>query len=141
MRCGPFNKVTFIETEEIMKPRSNQKVYIQLVIPLFCLSILLPSNLFPQINKLDEKNLEETMRNPWKPDRSVFLQDWLVLGSIPINGMEDIDKDFLAENNGEALVHPIEGQVVKIAESEIKWVSTKCKDIVDLQKFFQGGQK
>jgi len=92
------------------------------------------------VNKLDDKNLEETMRNPWKPDRSVFLQDWLVLGSIPISGIGDIDKDFLADYNGEANVRPVEGQTVKISDTELKWVPVKAKDIVDLRKLFQGGR-
>jgi pimeloyl-ACP methyl ester carboxylesterase len=109
-------------------------------VTLFCVSFLSTDTVLSQANKLDEKNLEETMRNPWKSDRSIFLQDWLILGSIPITAMEEIDKDFLSDDNGEANVQPTEGQTVKISGSEMKWVPVKCKDIVDLQKFFQGGR-
>ena len=93
-----------------------------------------------QPNKLDCQNLEETMRNPWKADRSVFLTDWLVLGSIPINGMAEIDKDFLADQNGEANVRPNEGQAAKVAGNDVKWVSVKAKDMVDLSRLYQGGR-
>ncbi len=123
-----------------MKPMSEQKINNLFIVVFFCVSLLSTDIVLSQVNKLDEKNLEETMRNPWKPDRSVFLQDWLILGSIPINAMAEIDKDFLAENNGEARVQPAEGQVVKIAGSELKWVPVKAKDVVDLKKFFQGGR-
>jgi hypothetical protein len=133
-------KLTDRETERIMELRSKQKINCLLVVLFFCVSILSTDIVLSQVNKLDEKNLEETMRNPWKPDRSVFLQDWLVLGSIPINAMEEIDKDFLAEYNGEANVQPTEGQVAKIAGNEMKWVPVKTKDIVDLRKLFQGGR-
>ena len=104
------------------------------------LSLLSFNNVLSQMNKLDEKNLEETMRNPWVSDRSVFLQDWLILGSIPISSMDEIDKDFLAANGGEAAVHPAEGDTATVNGVELKWVSTKCNDAVDLQKFFQGGK-
>ncbi len=93
-----------------------------------------------QINKLDPKNLEQTMRNPWKPDRSVFLQEWLILGPIPIHIMKDIDSDFLSATGGEARVHPTEGQAVKVEGAEMKWKGAKCKDIFDLQEFFRGGK-
>ncbi|HEY4759341.1 MAG TPA: prolyl oligopeptidase family serine peptidase [Thermoguttaceae bacterium] len=125
-----------------MKLLSEQKAYNLFFIYVFCVSLLSSGSVFSQVNKLDGKNLEETMRNPWKPDqeRSAFLQDWLILGSIPIDAIEEIDKDFLAENNGEANVQPIEGQVVKISGSEMKWTPVKCNDAVDLLKIFQGGR-
>jgi pimeloyl-ACP methyl ester carboxylesterase len=123
-----------------MKLTTKKKTWITFGIFLFCVSILSSDVVFAQMNKLDEKNLEETMRNPWKPDRSVFLQDWLILGSIPISGVGDIDKDFLAEYGGEANVRPAEGQAIKIGGSEMKWVPVKAKDIVDLRKLFQGGR-
>ena len=122
-----------------MNPRSKHNVHTLLFIFLFCISILLPVIVFPQINKLDEKNLEETMRNPWKDDRSVFLQDWLILGSIPIQSIDEIDTDFFDDQKGEANLQPKEGEGVKISGSDIKWTAVKCKDIVDLQKAFQGG--
>jgi pimeloyl-ACP methyl ester carboxylesterase len=93
-----------------------------------------------QPNVLDEKKLEETMRNPWKADRSVFLQEWILLGPFPINGVEEIDKDFLSDNGGEASLSPVEGQVMKVSGIEMKWRAVKCKDIVDLQKFYEGGR-
>jgi pimeloyl-ACP methyl ester carboxylesterase len=123
-----------------MEPTSKQKINCLLVVLFFCISILSTGIVLSQVNKLDEKNLEETMRNPWKPDRSVFLQDWLVLGSIPISGVGHIDKDFLAEYGGEANVQPVQGQAVKIGGSEMKWVPVKARDIVDLRKLFQGGR-
>jgi pimeloyl-ACP methyl ester carboxylesterase len=123
-----------------MKLTARQKTTITFAILLFCVSILSTDLVFAQMNKLDEENLEETMRNPWKPGRSVFLQDWLILGSIPINGIGEIDKDFLADYGGEANAQPTEGQTVKIAGSEFKWAATNAKDIVDLQRFFQGGR-
>ncbi len=107
---------------------------------LAALSLLAASMGLCQTNKLDPRNLEETMRNPWSPDRSVFLQDWLVLGSIPINGMDDIEKDYLSSIGGEANVRPAEGQTVTIAGTEMKWRPAHTKDIVDLQRFFQGGR-
>jgi pimeloyl-ACP methyl ester carboxylesterase len=123
-----------------MKLTAKQKTVVTFAVLLFCISILSTDLVFAQMNKLDEKNLEETMRNPWKPGRSVFLQDWLILGSIPINGIGEIDKDFLADYGGEADAQPTEGQVVKIGGVEFKWTATKTNDIVDLQKFFQGGR-
>jgi predicted esterase len=107
---------------------------------IFGLFLLTTRNVVSQPNVLDEKNLEETMRTPWKPDRSVFLKNWLVLGSIPIKTMNEIDKDFFAESGGEASLRPVEGQVVKVSEGEMKWAPVVCKDIVDLQKFFQGSK-
>jgi pimeloyl-ACP methyl ester carboxylesterase len=123
-----------------MKLATRKKTSIAFAILLFCVPILLSNIVLAQMNKLDEKNLEETMRNPWKPDRSVFLQDWLILGSIPISGVGDIDKDFLAEYGGEANVQPAQDQAVKIGGSEMKWAPVKPKDIVDLRKLFQGGR-
>src|SRR3972149_7851932 len=132
----------YIWMEKIMKLLSEQKAYNLFFIYVFCVSLLSSGSVFSQVNKQDGKNLEETMRNPWKPDqeRSAFLQDWLILGSIPIDAIEEIDKDFLAENTGEANVQPIEGQVVKISGSEMKWTPVKCNDAVDLLKIFQGGR-
>ena len=66
----------------------------------FCTCLVSTETSIAQTNKLVERNLEETMRNPWKPERSVFLTDWLVLGSLPIRGMEEIDTDFLASIGG-----------------------------------------
>jgi poly(3-hydroxybutyrate) depolymerase len=119
--------------EEHMQPRRT----ISLIVFLFFF-LCLP--LFSQIQKLDEKNLEETMRNPWKPDDSIFLQDWLVLGSFACKSPDEIDIDFLKEQNGEVNVQPAEGQVVNISGTNYKWTRVQCKDIVDLQKFFQGGR-
>jgi pimeloyl-ACP methyl ester carboxylesterase len=123
-----------------MKPNSQWRFSCLAIVLFLCAAFLSSESVLSQVNKLDEKNLEETMRNPWKPDRSVFLQDWLVLGSIPISGIGDIDKDFLADYNGEANIQPVEGQAVRIAGIELKWVRTKAKDIVDLRKLFQGGR-
>ena len=114
--------------------------YLLFTFLIFGLFLLTTRNVVSQPNVLDDKNLEETMRNPWKPDRSVFLKNWLVLGSIPIKSMEEIDKDFLAESGGEASLRPVEGQVAKVSGSEMKWAPVVCKDIVDLQKFFQGSK-
>jgi pimeloyl-ACP methyl ester carboxylesterase len=123
-----------------MKSTAKQKVH-RLVIFLSSCILLLPLSIaFSQVNKLDGKNLEETMRNPWKPSNSVFLQDWLILGSIPIGGIGEIDKDFLAGDGSEASVLPAEGQAAKVSGSEFKWKAAKCKDIFDLNKFFQGGR-
>jgi pimeloyl-ACP methyl ester carboxylesterase len=123
-----------------MKLTTMEKTSITFAILFFCVLILSSDIVLAQMNKLDEKNLEETMRNPWKPDRTVFLQDWLILGSIPISGVGDIDKDFLAEYGGEANVQPAQGQAVTIGGSEMKWAPVKAKDIVDLRKLFQGGR-
>ena len=109
------------------------RVSVRYLVILICISL---NSLFSQ-NKLDEKNLEETMRNPWKADRSVFLQDWLVLGSFPIKSMDDIDIDFLSDHKGEANVQPVEGQTVSISGNEMKWLSLKCRDVADLQGFYQ----
>ena len=95
---------------------------------------------FSQVNRLDEKNLEETMRNPWKAERSAFVTDWLILGPFPASSMQEIDRDFLAETGGEANVHPVQGQDVKVSGAGLKWAPTTCKDIVDLQRFFAGGK-
>ena len=89
-----------------MKLISNQNVHLFFPLTVLCI-FLTTSIIFSQPNVLDEKKLEETMRNPWKADRSVFLQDWLLLGSIPINGVDEIDKDFLAEIGGEASLNPV----------------------------------
>ena len=35
---------------------------------------------------------------------------------------------------------PVEGQGMKMLGNEMKWKAFKCKDIVDLQKFYQGGR-
>jgi pimeloyl-ACP methyl ester carboxylesterase len=123
-----------------MKSRSVQVIHALFIFPLLCISLFLPSNVFSQINSLDEKNLEETMRNPWKLDQSVFLQNWLVLGAIPIKEMEEIDKDFLSENGGEASVRPVEGQMMKVSGNEMKWMPAKSKNAVDLQNFYRGGR-
>ncbi|MGA9364163.1 MAG: prolyl oligopeptidase family serine peptidase [Bacteroidota bacterium] len=123
-----------------MRPKSQWKFNCLVMVLFLCASLLSSESVLSQVNKLDDKNLEETMRNPWKPDRSVFLQDWLVLGSIPISGIGDIDKDFLVDYNGEANIRPVEGQAMKISGTELKWVRTKAKDIVDLRKLFQGGR-
>jgi pimeloyl-ACP methyl ester carboxylesterase len=123
-----------------MKHTSEQKPRRTFAVLIFCISILSTDAVLSQVNRLDEKKLEETMRNPWKLDNSVFLTDWLILGSFPIGGMEEIDKDFLADNSGEANVRPAEGQVVKISGSEMQWTPVKSKDIVDLRKFFEGGR-
>ncbi len=123
-----------------MKSSTKQTISLYAVVVLSCLSFLSWGTVLSQVNKLDARNLEETMRNPWTPDRSVFLQDWLVLGSIPINGMEDIDKDFLAATVGEANIQPTEGQSVTVLGTEMKWMPVHCKEIVDLQRFFQGAR-
>ncbi len=119
---------------------SNLKTSSTLVISMLCMFFLSTDVVHSQMNKLDEKNLEETMRNPWKADRSMFLTDWLILGSIPIDGMAEIDKDFLADQNGEANVRPTEGTTVTVAESALKWVPVRTKEMVDLSKLFQGGR-
>jgi pimeloyl-ACP methyl ester carboxylesterase len=131
-------KLLFLE--DSMKLVSKHNVHFFYALLVFCSFLLTTSIVISQSNVLDEKNLEETMRNPWKPDRSVFLQNWLVLGSIPINSMDEIDKDFLAESGGEASLMPVEGQVIKVSGSEMKWAPVKCKETVDLQKFFQGSK-
>ncbi len=123
-----------------MKSSCQQKLTRLFAALSFCISLSSFNSVFSQVNKLDEKNLEETMRNPWTPDRSAFLQDWLILGSIPINAMEEIDKDFLAASNGEANAQPAAGQTVTISGIEMKWAPVKSKNIVDLQRFFQGGR-
>lgn len=121
-----------------MKPRPEQTTCAFFLIPLLCLSLFFLCNAFSQPNLLDEKNLEETMRNPWKFDQSVFLQNWLVLGVIPIQEIEETDKDFLAECGGEASVRPVEGQVIKISGHELKWMPANSKNVVDLLRFYQG---
>jgi pimeloyl-ACP methyl ester carboxylesterase len=98
------------------------------------------SSALSQVNKLDPRNLEETMRNPWNPNQGGFLQDWLLLGSIPINGMDDIEKDFLSSIGGEANVQPTEGVSVTVGGTEMKWKSAHTKDIIDLQGFYRGGR-
>jgi len=123
-----------------MKSAAKHKIHDLLIILFSFIFLIPPDNGFSQANKLDEKNLEETMRNPWKPGNSVFLQDWLILGSIPIDGLGEIDKDFLAEEGGEPGYLPVEGQVAKISGTEFKWKAAKCTDIFDLNKFFQGGR-
>jgi len=123
-----------------MNLTSNLKTSSTCVISLLCIFFLSPDVVHTQVNTLDVQNLEETMRNPWKADRSAFLTDWLILGSIPINGMAEIDKDFLADHNGEANVRPTEGTTVTVAGSQLKWVPVKAKDMVDLAMFFQGGR-
>jgi pimeloyl-ACP methyl ester carboxylesterase len=134
-----FTPFSFLCPEEFMKIVSYQKV--RLFFVLLTLGVFpLTNRVFSQPNVLDGKNLEETMRNPWKADRTVFLQDWLLLGPIPINGIEEIDKDFLAESGGEASFFPIDGQELKVSGKEMKWTSVKCKDIVDLQKYYEGGR-
>ena len=107
---------------------------------LLCISLFPNSIIFSQINKLDENNLEETMRNPWKADRSVFITDWLVLGPIPVNSGKEIDKDFLSGGSGEANVRPAEGQNENISGIDYKWKKINGKDAVDLQKYYQGGR-
>ena len=86
-------KLLFLE--DSMKLVSKHNVHLFYALLIFCSFLLTTSIVISQPNVLDEKNLEETMRNPWKPDRSVFLQNWLVLGSIPINSMDEIDRIFL----------------------------------------------
>ncbi len=123
-----------------MKSASVQKVPTVFMILFSCVFLFLPPETYSQVNKLDEKNLEETMRNPWKPGNSVFLQDWLILGSIPVSGIGELDKDLLAGAGGEANVRPSDGQPVTISGNEFKWKAAKCKDIFDLSGFFQGGR-
>lgn len=123
-----------------MAPISKWMARGTIVVLTFCTCLVSTEAIVAQTNKLDERNLEETMRNPWKPERSVFLTDWLVLGSLPIRGMEEIDTDFLASIGGEANVQPEEGQVVKLTGGELKWRPAKSKDIVDLRKMFEGGR-
>lgn len=123
-----------------MKPVSEQKTHVHYTVLILCICLFPLAHSFSQVSKLDEKNLEETMRNPWKPDRSVFLQTWLILGSIPSAGLGDLDKDFLGEYGGEADFRPTDGQVMKISGFELKWKSTKCRHSVDLSEFFQGGR-
>jgi pimeloyl-ACP methyl ester carboxylesterase len=112
-----------------------------LILPVFT-SLFVSTSIYSQIKKLDEKNLEETMRNPWKAEESIFIKDWLVLGSIPITKIEDIDIDFLANNGGEKNITPVEGQSVKIQEgSEIKWQKHHSNDIIiNLRKIFEHGR-
>lgn len=107
---------------------------------LFLITILSACMAFSQVNRLDEKNLEETMRNPWKAERSAFVTEWLILGPFAANGMQDIDRDFLAEAGGEANVHPVQGQDVKVSCAGVKWAPATCRDVVDLQRFFAGGK-
>jgi hypothetical protein len=123
-----------------MKPVPEQRLHVLFAIVLFCAFFFPVEGSLSQVNKLDNKNLEETMRNPWKPDRSVFLRDWLILGSIPSAGIGDLDKDFLIESGGEAGIRPVEGQVLRISGTDLKWKSTKCSHAVDLSEFFQGGR-
>lgn len=123
-----------------MKPDTTMTVGRRLFNTVLLLFLVFGSVTFSQVNKLDEKNLEETMRNPWSPNRSVFVQDWLILGSIPIRSIEEIDIDFLAAGGGEAVVQPTDGQIALVNGTEMKWFSTKGKDVVDLQRLFQGGK-
>ncbi len=106
----------------------------QIVPVLFlCVCMFLSGATFSQVNKLDDKNLEETMRNPWNPDQSQFLQDWLVLLPIPsVKGMEDLDTDFLTGLGGESGIRPTEGLTCNISGAELKWKPLKCKSTVDL---------
>jgi dienelactone hydrolase len=126
----------------MMRHLSEQKMRILFVICVLWISLISCGIAYSQVNELVEKNLEETMRNPWTPgtDHLSFIQNWLILGSIPISAIDEIDKDFLADSDGEANVRPTEGQRVKIAGSEMKWTPVKCKDVVDLLKMFQGGR-
>jgi pimeloyl-ACP methyl ester carboxylesterase len=133
-------KQNFIIGGNSMKLSAKQKIHCLFMVLFTCIFLLSLNSGFSQVNKLDVKNLEETMRNPWKPGSSVFLQDWLILGSIPISGLGEIDKDFLASFGGEANARPIEGQTVKISDSDFKWITAKCTDIFDLIKFFQRGR-
>jgi len=123
-----------------MKSAAKHKVHSLFIFLFSCIFLIPLDDGFSQVNKLDEKNLEETMRNPWKPGNSAFLQDWLILGSIPSSGLEDIDKDFFAQDGGEANLQPVEGQSLKLAGGEFKWKAAKCKDAFDLNRFFQGGR-
>jgi pimeloyl-ACP methyl ester carboxylesterase len=123
-----------------MKPVIFVPAHYYTIAALVILSLVSCNVAYSQVNKLDEKNLEETMRNPWSPNRSVFLQDWLILGSIPIRSMEEIDTDFFAADGGEAAIQATEGQTATVNGVELKWVPMKSKDIVDLQEFFRGGK-
>jgi pimeloyl-ACP methyl ester carboxylesterase len=127
--------------EHYMNPLSRLQVCPIAPILLSCVFLFTSTVVLSQgNNKLDEKNLEETMRNPWKADRSVFLQEWLLLGSIPVKGPEEIDKDFLSESGGEATLSPVEGQTSSVLGTEMKWKAGKCQTILDLQGFYQGGR-
>jgi len=124
-----------------MKKILKRNIAAVIITLVFCVLMLFTNSIRAQVNKLDEKNLEETMRNPWKSDKAVFLKDWLILGSIPINSIIDLDKDFLVDLNGEANVNPVDGQTVNISGNEFKWKSLNNKESsIDLQKFFQGGR-
>jgi pimeloyl-ACP methyl ester carboxylesterase len=123
-----------------MIPVPEHKIHAVFAAVLFCVLLLPLGNSLSQINKLDDKNLEETMRNPWKPDRSVFLQEWLVLGSIPSTGIGDLDKDFLIEYGGEGNARATEGQSLTLSGTELRWVPAKCDHSVDLAGIFRGGR-
>ena len=106
-----------------------------------CIPIRYTDCIIAQVNKLDEKNLEETMRNPWKADRSLFIKNWIILGSIPINSMAYLDEDYLSGVGGEASVEPKESQSVKISGGDYSWRALSANEsIIDLQKFFAGGR-
>ncbi len=98
-------------------------------LPFFCIH--------PQTTKLDESDLEETMRNPWKADRSKFITDWLILGPVPVKSAGELDKDFLAGYKGEENLKPSSGDSISISGNMFKWTEVTCKDIVDLQKYYQ----
>lgn len=89
-----------------------------------CLSmtVFIYTNGFCQTAKLDTNALENTMRNPITYDRAQYVSQWLVLGNIPAKWNEGIDKDFLANEGGEASITPEEGKQVKLLEGkELTW--------------------
>ncbi|MDR3627318.1 MAG: prolyl oligopeptidase family serine peptidase [Ignavibacteriaceae bacterium] len=107
---------------------------------LFIILFLPLTVTLPQINKLDKNDLEQTMRNPFKADRSVFISDWLVLGTIPVNSMNDLDKDFFAGEKGEENTRPIKDQSADIQGGKYTWKELKGKEIIDLKEFFRDGK-
>ena len=102
---------------------------------------LIPQSLTAQMQNIDSRNLEETMRNPWQSDRSIFIKSWLILGSIPSTSFADIDKDFLSDQKGEENINPKEGDVFKISGTEYRWVQlNNGANSIDLRSFYGGGR-
>ena len=97
---------------------------------------------YNQVNKLDTKNLEETMRSPWTAERSGYLKEWQILGGFPITDIKELDSDFLAAHGGEMNMVPAEGWAIKLPDGqELNWQKVHSEDkIIDLLSIFEGGR-
>ena len=68
---------------------------------------------------------------PTHPVDSTFIKEWLVLGPF---FPEDLDTDFLASTNGEALANPKPGDTVTTIGKTLTWTVYRTEgNIIDLQ--------